>query len=73
MTKPFDNGSQFGDWRIHNCKRCKKQWNDGYYCRIEQALDLAYIENGHISQDIADRMGLPNDNYVWDCPEKEEA
>lgn len=72
--RPFDNGTQFMAWRHRNCVRCAKQWNNGYFCEIEMALDEAYITDGEITAEIAKRMQLSNyyTFYTWDCPERQE-
>lgn len=74
-VRPFSNGSQFADWTASNCERCAKgapigsaEWPT---CPIEYALAYACIDDGTITQEIADRMGYEHSTarYVWMCCE----
>jgi hypothetical protein len=75
--RPFLCGSQFLDWQNRNCCRCAK-WDmeqvDKGRCAIDYALLEAYFDDGSVSDEIAKRMGTPDDGrvYNWDCPEREE-
>jgi hypothetical protein len=75
--RPFSNGGQFMDWCASNCDRCVKSFNDGGECDIEEALFIASIDDGTVSEDIARRMGyLKPDGttsgaYGWPCTEVE--
>ncbi len=69
MPRPFDTGSQYGDWDQRNCEECWKVKR----CAIVRATSGAYLGDGQVSDDIARRMGWtgPGDRYTWDCPERE--
>jgi hypothetical protein len=71
--RPFSCGTQFGDWEGANCCRCKKGAPDGSWatCPIQAALIEAYLGDGEISDEIADRMGRANGRYNWPCGEVE--
>ncbi len=73
MRRPFSNASEFGDWVFSNCERCKKKYTDGWRCNIQYALDKAYMSDGKVTNNIAQRMGLLDnmDKYIWQCPEIE--
>ncbi len=70
MPRPFDTGSQYGDWDYHNCQRCWKVRR----CSIVQAIGGAYLGDGQVSDEMARRMGWAGagERYTWDCPEREE-
>jgi hypothetical protein len=74
-NKPFDTGSQYGDWVRMNCSRCKRgYYNNGerFVCDIELAINDAYLSNGYVSENIARRMGaIGHNQYLWRCPEFE--
>lgn len=75
--RPFHCGTQFGDWTMSNCDRCKlgasptAQSFDEIACDIERALAKAYMLDGTVSRRIADRMGaIEHDgHYTWMCGE----
>lgn len=76
MIQPFYCGSQYADWTSNNCDRCTKGANllrsDALpTCEIELALLDAYIGDGEVSADIAQRMGYTDDGlaYTWPCGE----
>lgn len=71
---PFSCGSQFADWKECNCERCKKYTEmitKPPKCDIDFALSVAYIDDGTIPAEIAQRMGYFDNRgkYVWMCPE----
>ena len=80
-VRPFHCGTQFGDWQAANCLRCTKYkeeepWDGG--CEIDCALGVAYIGDGTVSREIAERMGYFEHNppgelpsYNWRCREFE--
>lgn len=77
---PFSNGTQYGDWTDTNCNRCKKSAQQlpessiyDYNCVIEEALLEAYVTDGEVEEQIANRMGylLNQDKDIWMCPEVE--
>ena len=73
--RPFHNGSQFADWRILNCDSCKRSVDNkksGGSCDIEEALDVACLTDGNVSNEIGVRMGATDPiAYTWKCPEYE--
>ena len=73
--RPFHCGTQFGDWTSANCDRCKKNAEpdkpESWVCDIQVALLEAYIGDGEISDEIADRMGRHEGRYCWPCKEVE--
>jgi hypothetical protein len=73
---PFANGSQFSDWQASNCERCKKYnedmlVDDPNICEIDLALLGAYLDDGQVEKDIAQRMGFIDnrEKYNWKCTE----
>lgn len=75
--RPFSNGTQYMDWTNANCNRCKKSAllnsEGGYNCVIEKALLEAYLTDGEVEEQIANRMGylLNQGKDNWMCPEVE--
>lgn len=72
--RPFHCGSQAGDWMAGNCEAgCSKytEGQDPAPCPIQQALNEAWWGDGTVSEEIAQRMGLPGNELalVWPCPE----
>jgi len=68
-VRPFHCGSQFADWIDKNCEHCKKAGS----CDIQDALGQAYMGDGAVTKEIAERM---NHNaevhyYCWPCNEVE--
>ena len=59
---PFHCGSQFMDWIDRNCYRCAKGIMDPapYPCELQEALDEAAALDGSLAEDIAKRIGLPD-------------
>ena len=82
---PFSCGSQYLDWQVSNCGRCKKAASledvkaDKFTCEIERAIGVACISDGTVSAEIAQRMGYIDNNppktkefsYLWQCGEVE--
>ena len=75
---PFSCGTQYMDWEAANCLRCKKSVDvndDVFVCDIQEALGLACIGDGYVTDDIARRMGYFDNNgkgsfaYCWKCNE----
>lgn len=71
---PFSNGSQYNDWQDSNCERCKKfdqDQADPSKCEIDFEIGKAYLGDGSVSKDIANRIGFFDHqrSYVWKCPE----
>lgn len=83
--RPFSCGSQYGDWTASNCERCTKDYDEAardWRCDIQKAISGAYLDDGRISLEIADRMGYTKSHaafkagesappYVWPCKEWE--
>lgn len=71
--RPFSNIKQYYDWHASNCERCKKGYfpNIETVCQIEHAINMAYLPDGFVSEDIARRMGFLDyrESYVWQCGE----
>ena len=75
---PFAYGIQATDWAAQNCRRCAKHTEyptNGWLCPVEQAIDLARLDDGTVSREMAERMGhtpwlWEMEPYVWDCPER---
>jgi len=70
----FSSGSQYSDWVASNCERCTKyDLDDLPTCEIDEALGVAYFEDGTVTEAIAKRAGYtePNLAYVWQCGEVE--
>ena len=73
-VRPFSNGSQFSDWVERNCHDgCLYYNHDDPACELDIALGLAYLGEGNIPPDIAERLGC-NDTALGypkpECPEK---
>lgn len=68
---PFSNGSQYSDWLSSNCERCKKYdyEHPELSCELENAIGIAAITDGKVTQEIYKRMGAESGNYIWMCPE----
>jgi len=65
---PFSTSTQFTNWTVANCGDCIKSDN----CDINETLSLAYIGDGEVSDDIAERMGATywHNCYLWPCKER---
>lgn len=69
---PFSNGTQYMDWEASNCASCSKSRDEWpLACDLQEALGLACIGDGTISEEIARRVGyLDNrERFGWPCPE----
>jgi len=79
MLTPFYCGTQYMDWRYNNCDRCKKDYDWEKYpnngknnkCKAEEALSLASISSGKISNKIAKFIAFKEGHYIWLCPHLE--
>lgn len=69
-VRPFSNGGEYAGWTNQHCNNCTKgvhrlspeAWPT---CELEAALLLAYGTDGHISLEIANRIGLDeNENRL---------
>ena len=71
--RPFDNGIHLSGWQASNCQRCTKfDVELTPVCDIDYALLDAYMFDGTVSPEIAERMGAVGHNkYVWQCGEVE--
>jgi hypothetical protein len=71
--RPFSNGFEWDCWQERNCEVCPLAYNERarrYDCEIQEALDLASIDDGTISAVIATKMGFPGDRSTrlgWPC------
>ena len=76
MVSPFSCGTQFADWIDRNCMRCIKYNPEEATgeCEIDDALISAYLGDGEVTEEIAERMGYRSaaNLYTWDCPERVE-
>jgi len=75
---PFSNGTQAMDWEEANCNRCTKGARDtgkpeAPACPIQFAIAKAWLTDGRVSMDIAQRMGALDHKgyYNWKCNEWE--
>lgn len=73
---PFSSGGQWGDWTGCNCDRCEKGSHklppgELPTCELKEALVVAYLSDGNITADTADRIGYTANKgrYVWPCNE----
>lgn len=74
-VRPFSCGTQFMDWNSRNCRGCiKYDERDAsrQKCEIDWAFGTAFLGDGTISEEIAERSGhnANQDAFVWDCPER---
>ena len=67
-VRPFSCGSEYGDWKLNNCEKCVK-FTEKPSCILEIELARAYLGNGTLSKEIADRLGVRLDTYKWFCNE----
>jgi hypothetical protein len=71
----FSCGTQYADWVGSNCERCTKyDANDLPTCEIDEAIGMAYMDDGKVTEEIAIRAGYTEENhlrYVWPCSEVE--
>jgi len=74
-VRPFYCGTQKADWACRNCFKCAKGYDDDkgdWQCDLERRIDEAFMGDGTVSSDDANRMGVC-DKYTWDCPERADA
>jgi len=74
--RPFSNGTSYGFWTERNCDNCAKDSYDkpnGYWCPLQEALNLGYVGDGTIPEEIARRLGMEKrgDYPSLRCPEFE--
>lgn len=75
---PFANGYEYDAWTERNCDICPLRYKKiarRFDCEIEEALTLAAIDDGTISQEIADAMGWTVDRIDqpgWPCKKRLE-
>lgn len=80
-VRPFSCGTQDIDWQDRNCCRCarlpdgfwEQYWKMESGCEIFDALSFAAVDDGTITEEIAERMGYvggPPFDYTWDCKER---
>jgi len=78
---PFSNGSQFADWANENCWQCAlyNEEEPEKSCKWDKALLDAQVDDGSISQEVADAIGYTEAHkyfhagksappYIWHCP-----
>ncbi len=76
MTKirPFSNGSDFTNWMTNNCDECKisTSFRDSsdFICHIDEALTIAYLDDGKIDENIFNKIGRRKDLHLNNCPFK---
>ena len=74
-VRPFSQGTQYLDWQEGNCCRCAKYNTEGGevvhpVCELDEALMVAMFDDGTISREIADRLGVPRNTWSdWACKE----
>jgi len=71
--RPFSFGAQYADWIRYNCDRCQRGYdykNRRYKCKLQEALDIAYISDGYIDEEVAKLIGFKEGLYNWNCPQK---
>ena len=82
-VRPFDSFTHYEAWVARNCRYCVK-WNPHAAgdCEIDVEVGVAAFGSGHVSDEIADRMGYTAAHadtdggrqfpWTWQCPEREE-
>lgn len=76
-VRPFSSGTQYLDWERANCGRCKKaasleDFHAGkFQCDIEKELAYGTVGDGTISDEIAARLKIDKEAYIWPCGEWE--
>ena len=71
---PFHCGSQIMDWKLNNCEKCKKGYDEKaskWLCKLEEGMDGCYMGDGSYPPELAKQIGTPDDCmvYLWRCPE----
>lgn len=76
---PFHSGSQFMDWILVNCDRCRNSMNAtddiADTCGLELKLWRAYWSDGWVDENVAKAIGVTNTPpfpYRWQCTEFKE-
>lgn len=71
---PFSNGTDFMLWEGRNCELCNisacNNDSNNFKCHIDEALTIAYLDDGMISKTISDKIGFRKDGFLNDCPYK---
>jgi len=73
--RPFSTGSQYEAWSEANCGECARSNHPEELpeppCPLELALLDACFGDGHVSDEVAARMGTAANRgrYCWRCPE----
>lgn len=74
--RPFSNGTEYAMWIGKNCDHCAKydpeRPFDETVCEIDQALVVAYFEDGTVSEEIWERMGQKSGRCTEFEPMKED-
>lgn len=71
-VSPFSNGTEFSQWVETNCDRCTRAYDEDaeiYLCPIQEALDMASLDDGTVDADVARRMGFGGGLHVRRCRE----
>jgi hypothetical protein len=72
--RPFSNGTDFTLWMSKNCDECKISTSfrdsDKFLCHIDEALIIAYFDDGVIDEKIFNKIGQRKDLHFNDCPFK---
>lgn len=74
-TWAFSNGTEYDCWTAHNCDGCALAGDPSVAgsssCAIFEAIHDAAGDDGTVTLDIAERMGMSaNKGYLyWRCPE----
>jgi hypothetical protein len=64
--RPFSNGSEAADWRHGNCDQCKfHEAEEAPVCPGDEALTLAAISDGTISEEACDFIGTRSRDDGW--------
>jgi len=69
---PFSNGTEYMSWQSHNCDQCIKYESesktpDTAGCKLAFYIDLACVSDGTIPIDIANQIGITNNNISSKC------
>lgn len=70
-VRPFSNGTEFEMWNSRNCDECNistSYRNSGkFICHIDEALIVAYFDDGKIDKNIADKIGFDEKYFFKNC------
>ena len=73
-VRPFSNGTEFEIWNSRNCDECKISTSyrdsDEFICYIDEALIVAYFDDGKIEKKISDKIGFDENYFLKNCPFK---